>query len=1703
MAAGNTIREARAQALSEIFERAIKYRIIAEGLCLPAVPDDVIDRYPAIAAGIAALRAAGFGVLVKDASLGGKYPVMNVTLINPQDQGVYASFGAHPRLAIALERALTELLQGRPLDALAGFPAPAFDLADITAVDNLERHFVDSSGVLGWDFLSDTSDYPFVDWNFSTTTDGDYQWLVDAIHAEGKEIYVADFEEQGAYSCRILVPGFSEIYPIDDLEWENNSLGNALRPQLVRLHDLSVQECTTLLAELQTSNLNDERPVWEILGLAVAPGTPWKQLRIGELKTLLALVVGDEEAVLEGCYWIQHYGDLPRPRLLVYRCIDSIIRLEEPDNYRQALALLYGAQTVALAEALLEGAERFFGLDNLGPNYEASPLHQGLLAAYDKLFVAEAATTPHPPATPAAMPGSATPAARSARRRCRRGCRADGIPRTWARRTGRPPGCPPLRNGRARASSAAPARRTAAPGCRCTAWIPRPMLAPAPSDVTPGPPGDGGHKGRRGNGKDPGPDDVARHAPAHGRHLLRRAHADDGAGDGVRGRDRHAQRGGQEQRDGAAGLGAEAAHRFELGDLLAHGLDDAPAAEHGAERNGRVARNDHPQRRLGATGRRHAGRDQEHPDDADGFLGVVAAVAEAHHDGTENKAQQRRQHDEQHDLDQASRNQGAGAALGHGRTDQAADQRVRGRRRNAVVPGKDIPHDGAHQRAEDDVLVHHRRIDGALAHRGSHRELVEHENGHEVEERGHGDGRLRLEHAGGHHRGNRIGGVMEAVHEVEHQREGDQNAQHPDADMYDGLHLDQVAHVRFVAEQLGHGRAHHVVGVRLQAVDLFADGNDLARVVHVMQQRYGLLDLLGAGQHQFGQALGFRRDRVQVVQRNGLGRVFQQVEDVVLARDQLVDVVAVDRGDKSLVQQVHGLVRDLVGLLFDAFDRVHAVFQVVEVGHQAQHFFCTFDAQPRGTGRRKEASFRYLSGLIALIQRQITDVVAKLGVLADPGQTYRADRAVTLLTDNDFGRSFIRRVGVVHLVAVQEDDDVRILLDRARFAQVGHDGTFVGALLQRAVQLRQRDHRAAQLLGQALERAGNLGDLGSPVVAGLGALHQLQVVDNDQAELAALARQAARAGAHLDRVQGRGFVDEQLGVVHLLDRVGQARPVLVVEAAGTQAVLVELANRAQHTHGQLGAAHLHREDRYRQAGFDRHVFADIDRECGFTHRRTAGHDDQVAALQPRRHAVEIDKARGHARDLGLVVARVQLVDALDHLRQQRLHGNPAGRAAGALLGNGKDLRLRLVEHLLDFLALRAEGLARDLVGHGDQLAQDRAVAHDLGIAADVGSRWRVLRHGVQVRQAAHVVGLAQLREVLEDGNDVGRLGAVDHLDDLLEDDAVVVTVKVFRVHHVGDTVERGVIAQQAANDGLFCFDGMRRDAERIDLRIGGGVHGANYTCLGLLLMQCNKKSARKKPGKPGFFSWYSLLDRPKPDQVLGSFAYNSNGHFCDHVGVQSNAYWELASGLQGTGWQAHGRFLDSETDFAQRFSDVEVGDGAEQTAVDTRFLRNGHGHAVQFLALGLGSSELGSSSFFQFSALDFEFRYGSSGSAACHFLRDQEVTCVTVFNFNDFTQIGVWQQGQITGAFDRGVHLALVVRLGAGQTCWHDLAVFLDEVFQGVYVFVVHLFYAGGGEAAELLALEQWVLLLTLFFKLELVFVELFTECHVRLLYLN
>ncbi len=385
MSAGNTKTEARTQALSEIFERHIKFRIIAEGICLPDVPEAVIARYPGIAAGIADLRQAGFGILVKDASLGGRYPVMCVTLLNPADHGCYASFGAHPRFEVALERALTELLQGRALEKLAGFSEPDFDLDEIAQPHNLETHFIDSSGPIHWDFLRANADYEFADWNLAGTTQEEFDWLCERIHADNFDIYIMDYEHLGVYSCRILVPGMSEIYPSEDLEWDNNNTGAALRAAILNLPELDDDECSDLLETLEELALDNIQPIAALIGLAPDQGSLWADLRVGELKALLALAIGNTEATLEACNWIYLFAQVSPERQRVYRCIETLLKLDNASAYTDNLALLYGADTLQQAQGLLSGTVRFWGIDAPDVQLHGCQMHQRLLEAYRKV----------------------------------------------------------------------------------------------------------------------------------------------------------------------------------------------------------------------------------------------------------------------------------------------------------------------------------------------------------------------------------------------------------------------------------------------------------------------------------------------------------------------------------------------------------------------------------------------------------------------------------------------------------------------------------------------------------------------------------------------------------------------------------------------------------------------------------------------------------------------------------------------------------------------------------------------------------------------------------------------------------------------------------------------------------------------------------------------------------------------------------------------------------------------------------------------------------------------------------------------------------------------------------------------------------------------------------------------------------------------
>ncbi|MDU7187482.1 MAG: YcaO-like family protein, partial [Klebsiella sp.] len=286
MSAGNTRNEARVQGLSEVFERHIKNRIIAESISLPEIPAEVMARYPGVVESINKLEAEGFPIFAYDGSLGGKYPVICVVLFNPANGTCFASFGAHPDFGVALERTVTELLQGRSLKDLDVFTPPTFDDEEVAEHANLETHFIDSSGLISWDMFKQDADYPFVDWSFSGTTEEEFATLMAIFKQEDKEVYIADYEHLSVYACRIIVPGMSDIYPAEDLWLANNSMGAPLRETILSLpeSEWEKEDYLALIEQMDDEGLDDFTRVRELLGLATGKDNGWYTLRIGELK---------------------------------------------------------------------------------------------------------------------------------------------------------------------------------------------------------------------------------------------------------------------------------------------------------------------------------------------------------------------------------------------------------------------------------------------------------------------------------------------------------------------------------------------------------------------------------------------------------------------------------------------------------------------------------------------------------------------------------------------------------------------------------------------------------------------------------------------------------------------------------------------------------------------------------------------------------------------------------------------------------------------------------------------------------------------------------------------------------------------------------------------------------------------------------------------------------------------------------------------------------------------------------------------------------------------------------------------------------------------------------------------------------------------------------------------------------------------------
>ncbi|AMW78810.1 protein involved in RimO-mediated beta-methylthiolation of ribosomal protein S12 YcaO [Acinetobacter sp. TGL-Y2] len=399
MSAGNTLAEAQVQCLSEIFERAVKREILEGEIALPDVPEEVLAQYPSIVAGIQGLEEQGFPVLVKDASLGGQYPVMCVTLMNPRTGGVFASFGAHPKLEVALERSLTELLQGRSFEGLNDLPRPTFESHALTEPNNYVEHFIDSSGVVSWRFFSAKADHDFVEWDFSAHGENANKVEADTLFSilkdMGKDVYMAVYEHLGATACRILVPGYSEIYLVEDLVWDNTNKALPFRKDILNLHRLDEDELQALVERLEECDSDDYTDITTLIGVEFDDNTVWGQLTILELKLQIYLALQQFEEVKDLVEAFLQYNTNTVERGLFYQCLNVVLEVTLDDDmeladYAHNFRRMFGDERMDVALGSVEGTVRFYGLTETSMKLEGLDRHLRLIDSYKKLHAARA-----------------------------------------------------------------------------------------------------------------------------------------------------------------------------------------------------------------------------------------------------------------------------------------------------------------------------------------------------------------------------------------------------------------------------------------------------------------------------------------------------------------------------------------------------------------------------------------------------------------------------------------------------------------------------------------------------------------------------------------------------------------------------------------------------------------------------------------------------------------------------------------------------------------------------------------------------------------------------------------------------------------------------------------------------------------------------------------------------------------------------------------------------------------------------------------------------------------------------------------------------------------------------------------------------------------------------------------------------------------
>lgn len=216
MAAGNTKEETLVQAISEIVERYSIFNILKDKSCelmLPNITEFVRGHY-SLSKAIEELEKNGLNVSVLDLSVHTGMPVIATVVKDPNKMSYFISAGCHPILDIAIERSITEFLQGRDVKNIDDMTSVIKDFSEVDDTGNKNNIFRDGVGVYPPSIL-DTShiinDALSKYWATEFKDNKDMlKYYVELLESKGRSIYVKDNNILDFNTYHVIIPGMSE-----------------------------------------------------------------------------------------------------------------------------------------------------------------------------------------------------------------------------------------------------------------------------------------------------------------------------------------------------------------------------------------------------------------------------------------------------------------------------------------------------------------------------------------------------------------------------------------------------------------------------------------------------------------------------------------------------------------------------------------------------------------------------------------------------------------------------------------------------------------------------------------------------------------------------------------------------------------------------------------------------------------------------------------------------------------------------------------------------------------------------------------------------------------------------------------------------------------------------------------------------------------------------------------------------------------------------------------------------------------------------------------------------------------------------------------------------------------------------------------------------------------------------------------------------